>query len=142
LIVQVARKEFRYYFAIACIKIGAEKNDDIEKVRYLNRGLDSYNKYLRRRLNFEIKDLENVGHKIAYEDSKEKDKLLKYLFEDTTDKFDLIRRLSKFLNLTYPENLLRHQKYRVQLAEISPFLAAVIIPIIVAIIQLYTEIIT
>ena len=43
----VARKEFRLYFARGCFRIIQEKDDEVEKMRYFVKGLNSYNLYLR-----------------------------------------------------------------------------------------------
>lgn len=43
-----------------CVEFGNETNNEIEQIRYLNKGLSLYDKYLRRRLNFQIKNLKNI----------------------------------------------------------------------------------
>jgi hypothetical protein len=137
IIVQVVRRDFRYYFAKSCFRISVENHDKIQSMRYLIEGLNSYDKYLKRRFDFQIKDLMDVQQKIAFTDPHVKDKLLKSLSEETSNKLDLIGKLSDFLYLIYPEDLLEVQQFKVKIAQTIPIVAAVIIPIIVAIIQLY-----
>lgn len=52
----VRKKEFRFDFAKLYIDKSLEVEDKIQRVKYLNMGLASYNKFLRRHLNFEIND--------------------------------------------------------------------------------------
>ena len=46
-------KEFRFYFAMGCFNI-IPHNEEFDQMRYLRLGLDSYNKYLRRRVKYQI----------------------------------------------------------------------------------------
>ena len=57
IILQVAKKEFRLNFAIGCIRFLAREEDEIDKMKYVIWGLDSYNAYLRRYLKLEIGNL-------------------------------------------------------------------------------------
>jgi hypothetical protein len=45
-----SRKEFRFYFAKASFRVISKKEDNVERMRHVIRGLNSYNKYLRRNL--------------------------------------------------------------------------------------------
>ena len=54
LILLIARKEFRFYFAKGCFSIMTQKEEDLAKMRYLKLGLESYNKFLRRHLKYQI----------------------------------------------------------------------------------------
>lgn len=38
----VARRKFRFGYAIGCIELVSEKKDEVEKVEYLMKGLNSY----------------------------------------------------------------------------------------------------
>jgi hypothetical protein len=72
IITRIIKKEFRFYFAKACFNIVLKQEDDYKKIEYLLLGIDSYNKYLRRRLKFEIKDIKKVYSKFLYADTAEK----------------------------------------------------------------------
>ena len=49
-------KEFRYYFAQACIRLMSRERDEIKRIHYLTLGLNSYNRYLRRNINLQFND--------------------------------------------------------------------------------------
>jgi len=51
----IVRKEFRFYFAKGCFNI-IPHNEEFDQMRCLRLGLDSYNKYLRRRVKYQISD--------------------------------------------------------------------------------------
>jgi hypothetical protein len=57
LLLQMARKEFRYYMARAYIKCIPDNYDDVRKLRWLIMALNSYNKYLLRNLKLQIDNL-------------------------------------------------------------------------------------
>jgi hypothetical protein len=52
----IKKKEFRFDFANVCIDKSLEVENKTQRVKYLIMALASYNKYLRRHLNFEIND--------------------------------------------------------------------------------------
>lgn len=57
---QNLKREFRFYFAKGCCKIMSNKNDKVEKTKYLFLLLSSYNKYLQRNLKIEINDIKKI----------------------------------------------------------------------------------
>lgn len=70
-------KEYRYYLAKGyCITV-TQKEDDFEKANYLSATLDSYNKYLRRRTQIEIKDIKRIYATFLAADMKEKNQIIK-----------------------------------------------------------------
>ena len=73
------RKEFRLYFAKGRLTIASEKQDDIEKMKYLIWGLNSYNSYLRRHLKLEIQDPKRIYSKISNLSYLEKNKVINSL---------------------------------------------------------------
>jgi hypothetical protein len=81
IILRVVRKEFRFYFAKACFIIISKEEDDYRKIKYLLMGLNSYNKYLRRKLGLEIKDIEKIYSKFVYAETTEKQKIIKSVCE-------------------------------------------------------------
>jgi hypothetical protein len=57
IILLIARKEFRFYFAKVLFRVISKKEDESDEIRYLVKALNSYNKYIRRTLGLEINDL-------------------------------------------------------------------------------------
>jgi hypothetical protein len=108
IILLIARKEFRFYFAKVLFRAISRKEDEAEKIRYLVRALNSYNKYIRRSLGLEINDLKKVYSKILSDPALDKNNSIKELsiaFEDR-DKFKTIKCLSGLLNVTDTEHFL------------------------------------
>jgi hypothetical protein len=108
IILLIARKEFRFYFAKILFRALSKKEDEAEKIRYLVKALNSYNKYIRRTLGLEINDLKKVYSKILSDPALDKNHSIKELsiaFEDS-DKFKTIKCLSGLLNATDTEHFL------------------------------------
>jgi hypothetical protein len=57
--------DFEYYFAKTCVKIAQRKSDRIEKIEYIFLALNSYSKYLQKRLGLQIRNLEAIRDKIT-----------------------------------------------------------------------------
>ena len=137
LVMHEARKEFRYYFAIALFEISNVIHKEIKRIQYLVKGLNSYDKYMKRSLNLQIKNLKEIQEKIAVADSEYRNILLQTIHEEKDDRFDIIKKLSEFLSIKNMEDLLEPENIKLRFVEVSPFVAAVIIPIIVAVIQFF-----
>lgn len=71
LIFAVVRKRFRLYYAIGCFKIIRNwddrrvQKDEVQKMSYVIKGLDSYNMYLQRHLDLHINDIKSIYSKIG-----------------------------------------------------------------------------
>ena len=50
IILLMSRKEFRFYFARVLFRLISKKEDEAEKIKYLVKALNLYNKYIRRSL--------------------------------------------------------------------------------------------
>jgi hypothetical protein len=139
IILHVARKEFRFYFAKACFLITSKEKDDYKKVRYLLMGLNSYNKYLRRKLSLEIKDIEKIYSKFVYAETTEKREIIQSVCEsvEAADRLKLARYLSFFSKIPETE-LFVSEALTERLKTIGTALAAVI-PIIISAIDLYIK---
>jgi ABC-type proline/glycine betaine transport system permease subunit len=61
----ILKKEFRLYLVKACFTIAVNKRDSLEYLYYFSLGLQEYNKYLKRRLNYEIKDIDKIFSKVS-----------------------------------------------------------------------------
>ena len=73
----IIRKKFRLYYAKGCFTLIAEKNDEIQNMAYLSKGLDAYNSYLRRNLNIQINNIKKIESKIATFSFVEKEQAIK-----------------------------------------------------------------
>ena len=68
----LSRKRFRLYFAKGCLSIAKNSNDEVEKMEYLIKGLDSYNSYLKRHIKLEVNEIKKIYSKITTLPAKEK----------------------------------------------------------------------
>jgi hypothetical protein len=53
-IVQISKKDFRFYFAKACIKLACKREDEVEKMKCLIKCLKGYDKYLSREFRLQL----------------------------------------------------------------------------------------
>lgn len=135
------RKEFRFYFAHACMKVItdeviSEKKDVIEKTNYLIRGLNSYNIYLRRSIGFQIRDLKGLYSTIISHSPIEKKGLIDFLssaFEDDNDKLKAVRYLSV---LEKDEKRFLVKESLIGKIETWGKFAVAIIPIVISVIEI------
>jgi hypothetical protein len=71
LLLYAVQKDFRFVFAKAYVTVASKyveykgKDDMVDRLRYLMRGLDSYNDYLRKQLGLQISDLKRIYSKIG-----------------------------------------------------------------------------
>jgi hypothetical protein len=72
----LAKIEFRLYFAIGCFRISQRRKDEAGKMRYLIKGLNSYNKYLKRCMNLQMNDLTKFYSKISSAPQEERKKII------------------------------------------------------------------
>jgi hypothetical protein len=108
IIVLNARKEFRFYFAKASFKVISKKEDNVERIRYVIKGLNSYNKYLRRNLGLQIRDLKKIYSKIISDPTLDKYNPIEKLsiaFEDN-NKLRTVKYLSELLGVTDTDQFL------------------------------------
>jgi hypothetical protein len=75
----IAKPEFRLYFAIGCFRIIQRKRDEVVKMRYLIRGVNSYNKYLKRCMNLQMNDLTKIYSKISSAPQEERERIIESL---------------------------------------------------------------
>jgi hypothetical protein len=64
LLLEHARKQFRFYYAKACFEIINKKKSETDKAEYLHLGLDWYNKFVKRVTKSEI-DVETIYSRIV-----------------------------------------------------------------------------
>jgi hypothetical protein len=132
IILLIARKEFRFYFAKILFRAILKKEDEAEKIKYLVRALNSYNKYIRRSLGLEINDLKKIYSKIISDPVLDKNHSIKELskaFEDS-DKFKAIKCLSGLLNFRDTEHFLTKEPVRKKLEDWATMLGTIVSTIV------------
>lgn len=137
IIILNANKEFSFYFSKIMFTQISKRDSDGNDMRYLIKALNSYNKYLRKKIGLQIKDLENIYSKILSDTSIDKNYTIKKLslaFDDT-DKFKIIKSLSELLNIVDTENFLTNESKKTKLEDATTKLGT-IISIVTAIIGL------
>jgi len=72
----LARSEFWLCYAIGCFVLMQDAKNEVEEMKFYIMGLKSYNSYLRRKINLQIKDLEKVHSKIAASTIEQKNIIL------------------------------------------------------------------
>jgi hypothetical protein len=102
ILVQVVKRDFRYYFAKGCCKIAIKRTDEFEKIKYLFLTLDSYDHYLRRNTKHGIKDIRKVHSVLLF--TFNKDEILKSIYNSLDgDRFKLAEYLSKLFDIPKAE---------------------------------------
>ena len=138
--IQMARKEFRFYFAKGCCSIILETEDELEKVKYLFYVLDSYNKYLQRKINFEIALIKKTFSKFMCLEINDLNIIIKSVCESLeADKLKLARYLIESGKISDKENVFVRQSLIQKLKVIGIFLATAI-PIIISVIGFIVQI--
>jgi hypothetical protein len=94
----LGRKRFRLYYAKGCMALVKKSNDEVEKMGFLIMGLNSYNSYLRRYMNLQIKDIKKIYSKLATLPDVEKDASIAKIIEsfDSGDTLEPLRYLTQF----------------------------------------------
>ena len=136
ILVQVMKKDFRYYFAKGSCKFALEMHGDIQKIKYLFLAIDSYNSYLGRNTKYRIKDIQKVHSILLFADNK--DELLKSIY-NTFINDDKKLKLAEYLaELSYTPNIdfLVKERLIQKLRSVVTFFAAAI-PIAISVIQLF-----
>jgi hypothetical protein len=85
----ILKKDFRFYLARSCFTIAVTKEDTFKQMYYFSLGLQEYNKYLKRRLKYQIKDIDKILSKMSVLDNDTKTGVIRSLsnsFETETDK--------------------------------------------------------
>jgi hypothetical protein len=129
-----ARREFWLYYARGCFVQMQDAKNEMDEIRYLVSGLNSYNLYIRRQTKLEIKQLSQVFSKIASLETVKKNdfigKLAFFFSSDTLVKnntLNPLKEISKLLNTSESE-LLVGQSLKNRLMEWGAA-AAVFIPL-------------
>jgi hypothetical protein len=102
------RKEFQLYFAKSCFHILSKKEDEVEKIKYLKKGLNAYNKYLARQLGLQITGLRQIYSTISSSPAEEQNKLIELISKafERDNKLEPLVCLSKFMKVPEGEQFL------------------------------------
>ena len=117
----ILRKDFRFYLAKGYVSTGTTKKSDVDKMRYVGLCLKSYDAYLKKRLDLNIKDLSQIFGKMFGSKAD---------LNDTVDS----------LNLSFNKEMLGPLKYLVSLSphqQIDQLLTAEVIKPVTEIIKEY-----
>jgi hypothetical protein len=127
---QNLKREFRFYFAKGCCKIMSNKNDKVEKIKYLFLLLSSYNKYLQRNLKIEINDIKKIYSIILSRETNQQIEIIESICVSLEgDKLKLARYLFLLQNIPDSEFYIKVSLFE-QLKPIGAFLGAIITIII------------
>lgn len=138
ILIQSGKKDFRFYFAKGCCKIISEKEDDLEKMRYLRLLFGSYDAYLKRTLKAGI-DEKRIYSIILYENTKERNNIINSICQSLEgDKLDLAKYLSSIHKVPKAEFYIQ-ETFLQQLKPIGLILATAI-PIIISVVTLLMEV--
>jgi hypothetical protein len=137
----ILRKEFRIYLAKTCFTTALDKGDTFKQMRYFDMGLQEYNKYLKRYLKHQVKDIDKVFSKVSLLDNDAKNEVIctlsnSFKTETETDKLKPLKCISSELMKSEDiESVLIPESLKSQLKTVGAFLAAAI-PIVISIISL------
>lgn len=94
----LVRKRFRLYYAKGCMALVKKSNDEVEKMGYIIMGLNSYNSYLRRYMNLQMKDIKKIYSKLTTLPDKDKDASIAKIMEtfDSGDTLEPLRYLTQY----------------------------------------------
>jgi hypothetical protein len=124
--------------------MGALNQQDVFKQMYcFSLGLREYNRYLKRYLKHQIKDINKIFSKVSLLDSDTKTKMISSLsnsFETETDKLTPLRYISlEIMSMSMKsedvESLLVPESFKSRFKTVGTFLAA-LIPIVISIVAL------
>ena len=140
IIINVVKRDFRFYYARGCFSFLIKRKDHAEKMRYLVMGINSYNKYLKKNLKLQINNIDNLHSKIIsnfiIHNSMFIDSLHKTF--QTDNKLLPLRYIISFLNLETEQFLVKESLWE-KIKDWGAFLVAVI-PVAISIIQLLLNI--
>jgi hypothetical protein len=130
----LSRKRFRLYFAKGCLSITKSSNDEVEKMEYLIKGLDSYNSFLKRHIKLGINELKKIYSKITTLPAKEKLDTVNRIISsfESGDTLEPVRYLS---SLHESKELFLVEESFEQKIKLQVTYAAGIIPVILTVIQ-------
>lgn len=124
LLLALAKPEFRLYFAKGCFKIIKRKQNEADKMKYLIKGINSYNKYLKRWMNLQMSELTKIYSKIGSTSQDERGRIIDSLatsLDKGSDNLELMKILLPFSKLT-EEEFLVEQRVREKIKDLYTLL--------------------
>ena len=85
-VLTISKKEFAFYVAKTCFISALNKRDIFMQLYYFNLGLQEYNRYLKRRLKHQIKDINKIFSKVSILDNDAKAEVINSLSNETKSK--------------------------------------------------------
>ena len=131
----LSRKRFRLYFAKGCLSIAKNSSDEVEKMEYLIKGLDSYNSFLKRHIKLEVNEIKKIYSKITTLPANEKMDTVNRIIQsfESGDTLEPVRYLST-LHDNKTELFLAEEPLEKKI-KLQVTYAAGIIPVILTVIQ-------
>jgi hypothetical protein len=134
LIYSYARRDFRFQFAKACMNVIEIKKDEVNKIFYLMRGLNSYNKFLKRNLKLQFDNALVCSRVISSDERSQLLNLITASFKDD-DKLKPVNCLSNIIHVPEGKQFLVEKQLGEKIREIMAILIA-LIPIVISIVQI------
>jgi hypothetical protein len=139
---RIIKMEFKFYFAkgYCIVALKKEEEDDLDRIKYLFFSLDSYNKYLLRKIKFGIMNSNKVYSDIIINsDPKKKDQIIKSIYEYLgEDRLKLATYLSILYRIPDTEHFFVKESLLQKLRTIGAFLIAAIL-MVISMIQLVSR---
>ena len=131
---QATKKEFRFYLAKAYCIVASNNDGGLDKTKYLIMSLDSYNKYLLRKIHFAIKNINKIYSDLIYIDANKKDDIIKSISESLDgDRLELAIYLSILYNVTPTEEFFIKELIMQRLRTIGVIAAAAVTSVAAAV---------
>jgi hypothetical protein len=136
----IIKPEFRLYFAIGCFRIIHQKKDEAGKMGYLVRGLNSYNKYLKRCINLQMNELIKIYSKISSASQEEREKIIESLSNNLESGNNTLEPVRYLLSMSKvpEEEFLTEQPMKEKIKEVYTLLIPIITISLTAFITLMT----
>jgi hypothetical protein len=138
-LIPISKKESRFYRSKYYLIIALFKEDIFEQMCYFGAGPQEYNKYLKRRLKHQIKDIDTIFSKVSLLDNDNKREIIHLLcksFLIESDKLKPIKYISSEVMKSDIKDFLIPESLKSQLKVLGAFLG-IAVPIVISIITLY-----
>ena len=132
----LSKRDFRYYYARGCFEVSKNLSES-QKMTYLTRAINSYNKYLKRNLKLQIRNTSKISSKIISDSVREQSNFTSSISDAFLDsnKLKPVEFVLNLLNIEKTENFLVKESNWNKIKDSGAFLAT-IIPVIISAITL------
>jgi hypothetical protein len=136
----LARKDYRFYYAKASFSIISTKVEESDKINCIILALNSYNKYLKRNIKLHIGNIKDIYSKIVIDPAVEKNKVIISMSKafESDDKFEPLRHMLNSLDTQNTERFLIEESIWDKTKEVGTFLVAVI-PVLISIVEVWLK---